>query len=437
MTKSLVEVGPASYFQSSQNRVLITLENGSSITAFKSGTCLAFESICPHSGGPLHLSDIEEYVPCKRSTDDLESNRESWTKRVVCPWHEYAFNVESGAGIGNDLNVDIYDAEIIDGQFMVDFKGVQVAVIEKYTLKNKTQDDAFEMKVVSESLDIIDYEAERSLCEWAVLILKTSDAQRKVELTLKVHKMWTLNQIKNIGASEDVPGGVPNQPFRDMNLKVVQPWEAVKWKNGGTPAKRIAILHSLANVEQWAIDLAWDLIARFAHCLVGPNEIPLPRYFFDDFIRVAYEEATHFVMLCEQLEMYNSSFGSLPVHLGLWESATVTAHDLCARLAIVHMVHEARGLDVNPATILKFRNNGDEISSVKLEKIHKDEIGHVSVGQKWFSWVCEQNGTDRYSTFHDNVRLYFRGPLRPPFNDKDRIVAGLDPQFYMPVSKSR
>lgn len=55
-------------------------------------------------------------------------------------------------------------------------------------------------------------------------------------------------------------------------------------------------------------------------------------------------------------------FGSHPVHHGLWESALDTMHSLSARLAVIHLVHEARGLDVNPTTIMKFRNAKDSDS---------------------------------------------------------------------------
>lgn len=70
-------------------------------------------------------------------------------------------------------------------------------------------------------------------------------------------------------------------------------------------------------------------------------------------LQVALDESKHFTILNERLHGLGSYFGALPVHNGLWESATTTSHDLLSRLAIVHMVHEARGLDVNPATIAK------------------------------------------------------------------------------------
>jgi len=53
-----------------------------------------------------------------------------------------------------------------------------------------------------------------------------------------------------------------------------------------------------------------------------------------------------------------SYYGALTVHAGLWDSARETFDSLLARLAIIHLVHEARGLDVNPVTIARFKNAG-------------------------------------------------------------------------------
>ncbi len=52
----------------------------------------------------------------------------------------------------------------------------------------------------------------------------------------------------------------------------------------------MALLHSLANIEQWAIDLSWDIISRFATTEFN-DKSKLPKEFFDDFIKVACDEA--------------------------------------------------------------------------------------------------------------------------------------------------
>lgn len=136
----------------------------------------------------------------------------------------------------------------------------------------------------------------------------------------------------------------------------------------------------------------------------------------------------------ERLEAHGSFYGAFPVHEGLWDSATKTSNSILSRLAIVHMVMEARGLDVNPSTIEKFRKGNDLQSVEYLARIHQEEITHVSTGQKWFRHICEKRGLDRYAEFHAQVKQNFNGLLKPPFNEKDRSEAGVDPQYYLPLS---
>lgn len=76
----------------------------------------------------------------------------------------------------------------------------------------------------------------------------------------------------------------------------------------------------------------------------------MPAEFYDDFVRIASEEAAHFQSWARRLEEMGSSYGALPCHDGLWDDAHATSDDLLARFALVHMVHEARGLDVFPAS---------------------------------------------------------------------------------------
>lgn len=114
--------------------------------------------------------------------------------------------------------------------------------------------------------------------------------------------------------------------------------------------------------------MAWDIIARFSQEQIKGES--LPKEFFDDFVQVAADEAKHFSLISNRLLELGSYFGALPIHKGLWESATITKHDLLVRLAIVHMVHEARGLDVNPNTISRFQKAGDLESVRILNVIH-------------------------------------------------------------------
>lgn len=47
----------------------------------------------------------------------------------------------------------------------------------------------------------------------------------------------------------------------------------------------------MANIEQWAIDLSWDVIARFSTTTPEGSDEALPCGFYDDFVQVACEEA--------------------------------------------------------------------------------------------------------------------------------------------------
>ena len=103
---------------------------------------------------------------------------------------------------------------------------------------------------------------------------------------------------------------------------------------------------------------------------------------------------------------------------------------LRARLAIIHLVHEARGLDVNPGTIEKFRRAGDPDSVKVLETIHHDEVTHVTAGHRWFTWLCAREGLDPVCTFRQEVRRGWHGEVKGPFNAEAREMAGMTPEFY-------
>ena len=107
---------------------------------------------------------------------------------------------------------------------------------------------------------------------------------------------------------------------------------------------------------------------------------------------VAAEEAEHFALLSSRLAALGSAYGDLPAHDGLWEAAAATAHDLLARLAVVPLVLEARGLDVAPEMIARLERAGDDASAAVLVRIYRDEIGHVATGMRWFEWLCDRAG---------------------------------------------
>jgi len=224
----------------------------------------------------------------------------------------------------------------------------------------------------------------------------------------------------------------PDRPGRPSAPDLVAPYR-VKRRRLGTPAGRAALLHAVAHIEFNAIDLAADMIARFAGSpLLSDEERP---DFISDWAGVCDDEARHFDLVRSRLSDFDMHYGDLPAHDGLWQAAEKTAGDFIARLVIAPMVLEARGLDVTPAMIAKLKAAGDEDSAAILQVIYDDEIGHVAAGRKWYAAVCKRDGKNETQTFHDKVRTYFQGLLKPPFNEEARDLAGMPTEFYLPLTE--
>lgn len=254
--------------------------------------------------------------------------------------------------------------------------------------------------------------------EAALAVLTTAEAQAKARLSQALAARW-----RDGALSVAAPLALPVHPARPAQPRLALPREVPKRKVTAAPGGRIALLHALAHIELNAVDLAWDLIGRF-----GSSE--QPRGFFDDWVRVADEEGAHFLLLQERLNGLGADYGDLPAHDGLWQAAEVTADDLLARLAIVPLVLEARGLDVTPAMIDKLAAVGDEASAAALRVIYRDEIGHVATGARWFNWEAARRGLEPRATWQALVRQHFKGQLKPPFNHAARSQAGLAASFY-------
>ncbi|MBJ3774792.1 ferritin-like domain-containing protein [Acuticoccus mangrovi] len=266
-----------------------------------------------------------------------------------------------------------------------------------------------------------------SLRDAAALIVGTADPVEKARLTALAREAWMGRTLSLTRPTLD--RAMPNRPGRPPRPELLPPRAMPRRSLGGAKG-RIAFLHAIAHIELNAMDLAWDIVGRFA----GEG---MPRSFFDQWTRVASEEALHFGLLCDRLAEHGAAYGDLPAHDGLWQAAEATGGDLAARLAVVPLVLEARGLDVTPSMIATFEEMGDEESAAVLKRIYEDEKGHVYVGAAWFRYLCDRAGQRAEPAFHRLVRTHFRGALKPPFNDRARSAACLTPGFYRPLEVVR
>jgi uncharacterized ferritin-like protein (DUF455 family) len=245
----------------------------------------------------------------------------------------------------------------------------------------------------------------------------TTDARAKVMAARAAARDWRLGRVPYA-----FDAAMPDRPARGARPELLGPSRMPKRKKGGSLTNRIALLHALAHIEYVAIDLAFDLIGRFGG--------RFPRSFADDWMKVAAEEAMHFALLDRRLGQLGAAYGDLPAHDGLWEAAAATAHDADARLAVVPLVLEARGLDVTPQTIGRLDAAGDHVSSRILARILNDEIKHVATGVRWFESSAIAAGYVPAERWRELVRLHFAGAIKPPFNASARASAGLTPDFY-------
>jgi uncharacterized ferritin-like protein (DUF455 family) len=262
----------------------------------------------------------------------------------------------------------------------------------------------------------------RTLSEAAVAVLATPDPAEKCRLTRAFAADWAEGRILEVGACP--PPDRPARPERPVLL----PFKEMPRRSYGGDRGRISLIHALAHIELNAIDLGWDIVARFT----GHD---LPKRFYDDWVRVALDEARHFEMLEDLLTRLGSRYGELPAHDGLWQAAEKTADDPMARLAVVPMTLEARGLDTTPATIDKLSRNGDTLTPPALEIIFNDEIHHVAAGVRWFSFLAERCGQDGETAFHAWMTDRYPAGLKPPFNHEARAKARFPRDWYEKLAR--
>ncbi|KAA0920668.1 ferritin-like domain-containing protein [Aquicoccus porphyridii] len=265
----------------------------------------------------------------------------------------------------------------------------------------------------------------QTLAEMAVDVLTCAHGREKTARSHAHAAAWFAAR----DAGTPIPVGradPPLRPARPARPELRDPRDVPKRKPG-SPQGRIALLHAVAHIELNAVDLHWDIIARF-------TDIPMPPGFYDDWVKAADEESKHFNLMCDCLEDMDSHYGALPAHAGMWRAAEDTTGDIMGRLAVVPMVLEARGLDVTPGMIDIFRKAGADQAVAALETIYAEEVGHVAYGSKWFHFLCGRHDIDPRDEFHRLVRHYFRGSLKLPFNAEKRAEAGLPPDFYWPLA---
>src|SRR6267378_4681078 len=94
------------------------------------------------------------------------------------------------------------------------------------------------------------------LAEGAAAILAAGEPAEKVALSRALATRW---RAGGMTVGNAIP---PPRPARPARPALCPPRDMPR-RNFGSIAGRIALIHALAHIELNAIDLAWDIIARF------------------------------------------------------------------------------------------------------------------------------------------------------------------------------
>ncbi len=247
------------------------------------------------------------------------------------------------------------------------------------------------------------------LRQLALNALATADVVAKLCAVAAIGVGTAVDAAANIGT----PDGLPGRPTRPNLIAAT----SVPRRGIGSREGRAALIHALAHIEFNAINLALDVVWRFAN---------MPPNFYREWMQVAREEALHFSLLQAHLKTLGFDYGDFPAHNGLWEMAEKTKTDVLARLALVPRTLEARGLDASPPMRDKLLAVGDTAAAAIIDIILRDEIRHVAVGNFWYRHICSERNLDPIATYATLAAQYDAPRLRGPFNREARLAAGFE-----------
>ena len=254
-------------------------------------------------------------------------------------------------------------------------------------------------------------EKTNNLFEAALACIQINDPDEKASCVTLLYQQWSAGRLDTTILNEPVHIENPGRPVRP---RLVNPKRVPKRGfNSRQGLNKLA--HAIAHIEFNAINLALDAVYRFR---------AMPNNYYADWLRVAAEESSHFLMLSEYLQANGAHYGDYDAHNGLWEMALKTEHDVMVRMALVPRVLEARGLDVTPGMIAKLKKAGEQKLVDILEVIHREEIGHVLIGTRWFNYTCQQRGLSSQDVFSELLAKHVSSLIQGPFDEASRLQAG-------------
>jgi uncharacterized ferritin-like protein (DUF455 family) len=227
--------------------------------------------------------------------------------------------------------------------------------------------------------------------------------------------------------TDEQPGAAlvtPETPGRPANL-IFKPHAAGKSEFPGLHrledvSERGKLLHFFGNHELLATELMALVLLKFPDA---------PAAFRKGVLQTLQDEQEHTRLYMERMQACGVEFGELPVSGYFWRCVSPMEHPI-DYVASLCLTFEQANLDFAGHYGRGFATVGDADSAKLLEKIYRDEIGHVAYGLKWFRrW--KNPGESDWDAFCRTLKF----PLSPQrakgfaLNVAGRRAAGLDPQF--------
>jgi uncharacterized ferritin-like protein (DUF455 family) len=227
--------------------------------------------------------------------------------------------------------------------------------------------------------------------------------------------------------TDERPGpalATPAAPGRPANLRF-KPHATGKAEFPGlhqleSQRERGRLLHFFANHELLATELMALVLLKFPDA---------PAAFRKGVLQTLQDEQEHTRLYLERMKACGIEFGDLPVSGYFWRCVAPMENPI-DYLAGLCLTFEQANLDFARHFGRGFEKVGDEATARLLDKIYRDEIGHVAYGLKWFRRWKNPSESD-WEAFCRTLKF----PLSPQrakgfsLNVEGRRAAGLDPQF--------
>lgn len=247
-------------------------------------------------------------------------------------------------------------------------------------------------------------------------------AERVVYANTLEEKLWCPEDItdehpgKAIVAPR-VPGRPPGLEFKTKGSAAN---EFPRMHRLDQPRERGRLLHFFANHELLATELMALVLLRFPDA---------PAAFRKGVLRTLQDEQAHTRLYLQRMAACGIEFGEIPVSGYFWRCVAGMEHPI-DYVAGLSLTFEQANLDFCRQFSAGFAQVGDSETANLLDRIYRDEIGHVAYGLKWFRKWKNPELSD-WEAFCRQLKFPL-SPQRakgPVLNADGRREAGLDPQF--------